>query len=205
MKMDSGSRIVLACAGAAAFIFWLVLPVYSFCIVIPLFNLNGLRLAMTFNQIMIIFLLVPILMALIPLSGEKKYCIGAGALGLIACLVALLAKKPIIVGGNIKWLFQSAGALISGLGSALGQTITESNFSSYIDVACDNFLIGGLGLWINLIISFAYLIYAGVFAKEGNENAGSSGTPRRDIPQNPTRTPSGSSVSTTPTRTSHRT
>ncbi len=205
MKMDQGSRLIASAAGAIALIVWLVLPIYAFVIIIPLFHITGYRLAMSLNQIAILFLLFPLLMALVPLSGEKRYCICAGVLNLVACLVLLLIKKPMVVNGNLKWMFQSAGALISGLGSSVGQTITESNFSSYIEIACDNFLIGGLGLWINLIISFAYVVFVAMFTKEESQGSNSFGGMRKDSSSMRKNVSSGNSVGTTPTRTSHRT
>ena len=182
MKMDQTSRLIAAIGGTVALIIWLVLPIYAFVIIIPLFHITGYRLAMSLNQITIIFLIFPLLMALVPLSGEKRFCIWAGVLNLIACLVILLAKKEIIVNGNMKWLFQSAGALISGLGSSMGQTITESNFSSYIGVACDNFLIGGLGLWINLVLSLVYVIFITLFTKDESHGSVASGGLKKDNP-----------------------
>lgn len=205
MKMNQTSKSIAACAGAVSIIIWLVLPIYAFVVIIPLFQITGYRLAMSFNQIAILFLFAPVLMTIAPFSGEKRYCIWAGIINCIALLILLIIKKPIVANGNLKWLFQSAGSLINGVGSALGQTITENNFSSYIQVICDNFLVGGIGLWINLILGFAYIVFVSMFSKEESTNKTSAGPIQRNIRQTQSSGSSGSSVATPPTRTSHRT
>ncbi len=212
MKIDQRSTIILAAAGVLLIAIWLILPVYSFTIVIPLFLINGFMLAFQLNQFMALFLLVPILLVLAPLSGQKKFCVIAGGLSLITCLLLLILKKPIIMNGNLKWLFQSAGGLIRGLGSFLGVQITENNLDANMELACNQFLLGGLGLWLSILISFVYLIFSVMFVQESVQNSafshhnGGSGAASVNRPAaGPKKMPSSNPVSTTPTRTSHRT
>lgn len=166
MKMDDTSKLIAAGIGLVTLIIWVILPVLSFVFVIPLYLINGFWLAYRFNQLGILLMLFPLLMILMPLSGDKKLTIGAGVLNMIMCLAVFFARKALIVHGNLGWLFKSASALISALGSFLNVTITEANISTYIDVACENFLVGGLGLWLSLVASVIYVFYVTVFGNQ---------------------------------------
>lgn len=174
MKMDNTSRLIAAGIGAVTLALWLILPVYSFTFVIPLFMINGIMLAFNVNQLGIVLLLFPLLMILAPLTGEKKFAIGAGALTVVMCIVAFLLRKTMIVRGNLGWLFKTASLLISNLGSFANVTITEANIDSYITLACDNFLMGGLGLWLSMIASVIYIVFVLTFSQETMPKASST-------------------------------
>lgn len=180
MKMDNTSRLIAAGVGLVTLVLWLVLPVLSFVFVIPLFMVNGIMLATHVNQIGIFFILFPLMMMLIPLSGNKKLSIIAGALNIIICLAVFLFRKALIINGNLAWLYRSASLLISSLGSFAGVTITEANINSYIQIACDSFLMGGIGLWLSMITSIVYiaviLVFGQMVSQKPNSTFGGTGT-----------------------------
>lgn len=165
-KMDNTTRLVAAGIGLLVLVLWLVLPVLTFSAVIPLFMINGFMLAYRVNQLAILFLLFPLFMTIAPLGGDKKITIIAGILNMVMCLALFLLRKQIIVQGNLGFLFKAGSALITGLGAAMGVTITEGNIDSYINVACDSFLFGGIGLWTCLIVSVIYIAFVLIFSQQ---------------------------------------
>ena len=171
MKMDNTSRLIAAGIGLVALVLWLILPVLSFSFIVPpfltvpLFMMNGYMLSFQINQLMMLVLLFPLAMILIPLTGDKKLTITAGVLNLIACLTVFLLKKQIITGGNLRWLFSAASALINKIGEFVNAPVTEANIDTYISVACDNFLMGGLGLWLTMAASVIYIVAVVIFGQ----------------------------------------
>ena len=190
MKMESTSRLIAAAIGVVVLVLWMVLPVFTFYLVVPLYMINGYMLAFHVNQVGIIFLLFPLLMAVIPLTGDKKLSVGVGALNFVMCLVVFFARKALIVGGNLRWLFTAASTLISSLGSVVGVSITEANLDSYIGVACDSFLMGGIGLWLCLLASVIYIVVVLLFSQYSVPNQMGSSGPRAQQTNKVTTSPS---------------
>ena len=160
MRMNGTIRIVAAVLAFVAAVVWALLPVLSFTFIVPLFSLNGCNMAYYFSQITFVCFLCPLLMMLAPLCNDKRICIGAGALDIIMCVVVMICKSQIIIGGNLRWLYNSASLLIGQISSVAGIEITEANLQSYIQIACDNFLVPGIGFILHLVITFVYLLLA---------------------------------------------
>ena len=160
-------RIVLAVIALLAALAWLVLPVLSFTFVIPLFSLNGYGLVFYFNQMMMPALLVVVMMIVAALIGDRRMILAVGLADIAMCVAVMLLKKEIVTGGDLKWLYTSASLLIEQIGKLAGVTVTESTLNSYVELACDNFLKPGAGLWIHMILGLVYVI---VERRVGNES-----------------------------------
>lgn len=179
MKIDKNIlTLALTAIGALCLAAWLLLPVLSFSIVIPLFGINGLHLALNVSNLTMLCLVVLLAMTLMPLTQNKLLCIVCGTVSMVMCIVVLLLREPIITHGNLGWLYSAASLLISNIGSMFGETITAENIGLYIKLICDQFLVGGLGMWAVMGLSMIYIIAAAVMPD--SVSGGRSGSVRMD-------------------------
>lgn len=165
MKIDKNIlTLAMVAIGAACLAAWLLLPVLSFNIVIPLFGINGLHLALNVSNLTMLCLVVLLAMTFVPLTQNKMLCIITGVVSMVMCIVVLLLREAIITHGNLGWLYTAASLLITNIGSMFGETITAENIGMYIKLICDQFLVGGLGMWGVMGLSLIYIVAAALMS-----------------------------------------
>ena len=137
MKNGAENTMLLLAAGCGVLILllWAFLPVLSFVVVLPLFNINGLTLAQRFNVISVVFFLFPLFMIIAAVCKSRKLCLIAGGLTVFADIMVFVLKKQLVLNGNLNWLYSSAKALITAIGNWAGYTITEANIITSLMLA----------------------------------------------------------------------
>ena len=151
-------RLILAACGVASIVLWLVLPIYSF-LPIPLL-INGIMMINNINQIGILFLLFMVAMIIVPFLNNKIATAVTGAVNAVAALMSLFVARPMFMNGNLRWVFLLGTSLIQKIVSFFGYSITTENVQDAIKFLCDNFMQGGVGLWLWLVISLVYAALA---------------------------------------------
>ena len=159
---------------------WFLLPVLSFVIIIPLFNISGWNLALHINQLMLFVLLGGILMLIAALVNNRKMMIVAGALEIIIVILSFIFRKQVLLGGNFKWIYNSATLLVSKVPEVVGVDTSSWDIQQIIKYVVENFLQPGIGGIIHGICTLAYLIIAICASKEkpiiGTKNTNGTGT-----------------------------
>lgn len=177
-------QAALAVVGGIA---WTVFPVLSLVFIVRLFSMDGWTLAMRFNEIMLLPYLFMIMMLIAALIGNKKASLIACALNVITCIVLVALRKSILVGGNIRWLYDTASVLLNPLAQQLNISITVDNIGQII---CD-YMIPGTGFWVHMACSLGYFLISLLNPETKNTTGGATGT-RVSAP--PTVRPAGSSA-----------
>lgn len=147
-------------------VLWMILPVFSFVFVVPIFGLTGWRIAYSFNQLMFFPIAFTLFMAIAALTGKRQLMQVAAILEVIVCILIVIFKKDILLTGNLNWLYTASKILVDSIGSLAGVAITQENFNLVLDTVAVNFLQPGLGFVIHGLCVLAYLIISFIAPEE---------------------------------------
>lgn len=149
-------------------VLWFVLPVFSFILIIPLFNISGWNLCMNINQIMLIPLVIGVLMLVAALINNRTLMIVSGILQAVCIILTIIFRKDILLGGNLKWIYTSAQLLLNAIPNQeiAGVKITSENLKEVVTLITDNYLQMGLGLILHSVCTLIYLMIAFVAPAE---------------------------------------
>ena len=166
---------------------WLILPVFSFVLLIPLFNIIGWNLAFTINQIMLIPLLFGLLMLLAAFLNNRSLMITSAILQIIMFVLTIIFRKQILLGGNIKWIYTSAQLLLGKVKELAGLQFDANDLNNTITFIIDNYMQVGLGMILHGFFVFIYAMIA-IFAPQKNDtkknrNNGTNGTDQQSVPR----------------------
>lgn len=139
---------------------WFLLPIYSFIVVIPLFNISGWNLVLRINQLTLFVLLGSILMIVAALMNNRKFMITSAVLEAIIVILTVVFRKNILLGGNFKWIYNSAALLVKKVPEIVGVDTSGWDIQQVITYVVDNLLQFGLGGIIHGICTLGYLIIA---------------------------------------------
>lgn len=163
---------------------WFLLPVFSFILVVPLFNISGWNLCMNINQIMLVPMAIGVLMLVAALINNRSLMIVSGILQVISIVLTMVFRKDILLGGNLKWIYSSAQILLNAIPNheIAGIKITSDNLKDVVALITDNYMQMGIGLILHAICTLIYLLVAFIAPAEikpfssGTSGTGISGT-----------------------------
>ncbi len=161
MKREFG--YILIGVAVLSMLVWFILPVFSFVLVVPLYNITGMTLANRINQLMFIPLVLGAVMVVGAVLRNKPVMIAAAAIQLLVAVLTMAFKKECIVEGNGKFIIDTASLLINSLKDQIqqwtGTTITAESIREIINVLA-NYMQPGLGWVLHAILTAAYLLIA---------------------------------------------
>ena len=170
---------------AVSIILWLLLPVFSFVIIVPLFNISGLNLSIHINQIMLISLAIGIMMVAAAAINNRMMMIVAGLLQAVFIVITIVLRKDILLNGNLRWIYTSAQLLLDAVPNLeiSGVQITSEKLREVIALVVNNYMQMGLGFILHAVCTLAYILLACMAPSETRSSfsgttggTGSSGT-----------------------------
>lgn len=145
---------------AVSILVWLLLPVFSFVVVVPLFGIIGWSLSIRINQLMLFIVFGGILMIVGALINNRKLMITAGVLEIVLVILSFVFRKDILLGGNFKWIYNSATILVKKVPEVVGVDTSSWDIQQIVTYIVDNFLQPGIGGIIHAVCTLVYLIIA---------------------------------------------
>ena len=182
---------VLIGVAVLSMIVWFVLPVFSFVLAIPLYNITGMTLANRINQLMFIPLVLGAIMVVGAAMKNKPIMITAAVIQLLTAILTMVFKKECIVEGNGKFIVDTATLLLNALKDQIqqwtGTSITGENIREIINIL-SNYIQPGLGWVLHIIITAAYLLIACLAPVAKSSSSSGTGDPSPTAPINMTYT-----------------
>lgn len=153
------SFVQMGLAGASLLV-WFLLPVLSFVILIPIFSISGWNLAININQLTLFVLFGGALMVLGAAMNNRKLMITAGVLEILFIVICFIFRKNVLLGGNIKWIYNSATLLVKKVPEIVGVDTSSWDIKQVVTYVVENLLQPGVGSIIHGICTLLYLIIA---------------------------------------------
>ena len=136
MKHEFG--YVLIGVAVLSMLVWFILPVFSFVLVVPLYNITGMTLANRINQLMFIPLVLGLVMIAGAVMRNRPVMITTAAIQLLVAILTMAFKKECIVEGNGKFIVDTATLLLNAVKDQiqqwLGVSVSGENIREFINV-----------------------------------------------------------------------
>ena len=163
---------------------WFVLPIFSFVVIVPLFNVSGWNLCMHINQMMLIPLVVGMIMLIGALINNRTLMIASGLIQVVCIILTVVFRKEILLEGNLKWIYSSAQLLLKAIPNlqVSGVQINAENLREVVTLIVNNYMQMGLGLILHGLSTIVYVLISFVAPEEkkpftaGSTGNGSAGT-----------------------------
>jgi len=163
---------------------WFVLPIFSFVVIVPLFNVSGWNLCMHINQMMLIPLVVGMIMLIGALINNRTMMIASGLIQVVCIILTVVFRKEILLEGNLKWIYSSAQLLLKAIPNleVSGVQINAENLREVVTLIVNNYMQMGLGLILHGLSTLVYVLISFAAPEEkkpftaGGAGSGSAGT-----------------------------